>query len=177
MRPAWAWLGACLALLAGCSIMTPARYSVSMDNNLALKKYAGSRVRVASMTAVRDVSEGCRLTGPIRTPDNTTIPEFIEKAFNDELKFAGLYADNGVSLFGRLDRISFSSGFVNGWWDLALTLSSSNGRSLSVENRYGFKTGADSTIACNQTAQALGAAVQDLILKVATHPRFSALLR
>jgi len=95
------------------------------------------------------------------------------------LKFAGLYSESGTSLSGALDKIQFSSvsGLTGGWWDLGLTLKSSNGKSLSAQNRYEFKSGFDAITACNQTAQALGPAVQDLIKKAVGDPAFPTLLQ
>jgi hypothetical protein len=34
-------------LSSACSTMTPARYSISVDNNLELKKYGGSKIQLA----------------------------------------------------------------------------------------------------------------------------------
>ena len=168
-----------LALVAGCSTMTPARYSVSVDNNQALKQYAGKSLWIASLGSPDAFDANCRVMGPIQASDGMTIPQFVHKAFNDELKLAGLYNEKGTSLTGRLNKVEFSStaGVTGGWWDLGMTLSSSNGQSMAVENRYEFKSGFDAITACNQTAQALGPAVQDLIKKTVTDPRFAALLR
>jgi hypothetical protein len=164
--------------ISGCSTMTPARYSVSVDNNQILKQYMGRAVKVSSMTAPADYDSHCRLMGPIQASDGMSIPQFVEKAFNDELKFAGIYSDSGTKLDGQLQKIQFSSvsGLTSGWWDLGLTLKSNNGKSLSAENRYQFKSGFDAITACNQTAQALGPAVQDLIKKAVSDPLFSNLL-
>lgn len=166
-------------LTVGCSTMTPARYTVSIDNNQALKRYEGSKVMVASVSSSGGYDANCRLMGPIQASDGMTIPQFVEKAFNDELKFANIYSDQGVSLQGDLTRIAFSSSarLTNGWWELALKLTSSNGKSMMVESRYDFKSGFDAVTACNQTAQALGPAVQDLIKKTVTAPQFGELLR
>jgi hypothetical protein len=170
-------IAAC-SIIVGCSTMTPARYSVSVDNNQILKQYAGRHLELVSMGAPADYDANCRLMGPIQASDNMTIPQFVQKAFNDEFKFAGLYSQDGTKLDGTLDKIAFSStsGLTNGWWDLALTLKSSNGRSLSTENKYEFKSGFDAITACNQTAQALGPAVQDLIKKAISDPAFQSLL-
>jgi hypothetical protein len=117
--------------------------------------------------------------GPIQASDGMTIPQFVEKAFNDEFKFASIYADNGVVLSGTLSQIEFSSsaGLTNGYWLLGMTLKSSNGKSMTVDSRYDFKSGFDAITACNQTAQALGPAVQDLIKKAVTQPNFAAMTR
>lgn len=173
------WATAAVLLLAGCSTMTPARYSVSVDNHQALKQYAGKSFWIASMGSPASFDANCRVMGPIQASDGMSIPQFVHKAFNDELKLAGLYNEKGVAINGALNRVEFSStaGVTGGWWDLALALTSSNGQSLAVENRYEFKSGFDAITACNQTAQALGPAVQDLIKKAVTDPRFAALVR
>ncbi len=172
-------IAAVLFMSAGCSTMTPARYSVSIDNNQALKQYAGTAVKVASITSECTYDANCRLMGPIQASDGMTIPQFVEKAFNDELKFANIFSDNGIILNGSLTKIEFSStsGLTNGVWDLTLKLTSSNGKSITVASSYGFKSGFDAMTACNQTAQALGPAVQDLIKKVVTDPQFGSLVR
>ncbi len=111
-----------------------------------------------SMSAPQTFDANCRLMGPIQAADGMTIPEFVKKAFNDEFKFADIYDKNdGVKLTGTMDQISFSSssGLTFGWWALGLTLRSENGKSLTVSNRYYFKSGFDAITACNQTAQAL----------------------
>ena len=56
-------------------------------------------------------------------------------------------------------------------------LKSSNGKSMDVASRYEFTSGFDAITACNQTAQSLGPAVQDLIKKTVTDPQFAVLLR
>lgn len=134
-------------------------------------------MRIASMGAPSSYDSSCRLMGPIQASDGMSIPQFVEKAFNDEFKFASVYSDAGTALTGTLTKIEFSStsGLTNGWWDLGLTLTSSNGKTMSAENRYEFKSGFDAITACNQTAQALGPAVQDLIKKVVSDPSFSSL--
>lgn len=169
-----------VVLISGCSTMTPARYSVSVDTNQTLRGYAGAKVVLTSLAEPSEYSANCRLMGPIRAGDGLTIPQFIQQAFNDEFKFADLYDPAaGTKLTGTVDKIAFSSisGLTNGWWDLGLTLSSPSGGQLSVENRHEFKSGYGAITACNQTAQALGAAVQDLIKKTVADPRFTQLIR
>ena len=172
-----------IALLsAGCMTITPGRYSILVDNHQALKKYAGSQVRIAAMLTPVNYRASCRLiTGKILGPDGMSIAQFVEKAFNDELKLANIYSDNGVSLIGSLTEINFSSGhgglLASGWWDLSLTLNSGNGKSMRVANRYEFESGLDRNVACDRTARALTPAVQDLIKKAVTDPQFGTLLR
>ena len=159
--------------------MTPARYSMSVDNNQALKKFEGAKVRLSSLSHPASFSANCRLMGPIQASDGMTIPQFVEKAFNDEFKFASIYSENGIELSGSLNQVEFSSssGLTNGYWHLGMNLKSSNGKSMSFDNRYDFKSGFDAITACNQTAQALGPAVQDLIKKAVTSSEFTALIQ
>jgi hypothetical protein len=151
-----------------------------MDNNRVLKGLKGKKVVLASLQGPAKYDSKCRVLGPIEAKDGLTIPQYIQKAFNDEFQFAEVYdGKEGVQLFGKVDRLAFSSsaGFINGWWDISITLKSPNGRSISVVNRYNFKSGMDGFMACSQTAQALGPAVQDLIYKISTHVGFVRLLQ
>ena len=181
MKRVIALIGTAL-LSAGCVTITPGRYSILIDNHQALKNYAGSQVRVATVLTPVHYSASCRLiTGKILGPDGMSIAQFVGKAFNDELKLANIYSDNGVALIGSLTEINFSSGqgglLANGWWDLALTLNSGNGKSIKVANRYEFESSLDRYVACDRTARALTPAVQDLIKKAVTDPQFGILLR
>lgn len=149
------------------------------DNNRALKAYAGSKVQLTAMGTSTNHEVGCRLAGDIKTPDKTSIPTFIGKAFNDEFEFAGLYSDTGLELTGQLTRIAFSSssGILNeGWWEFNLLLKSSNGRAINVVSRYDFVSSISGESACLLTAQALTPAVQDLIKNTVTDPKFGELL-
>lgn len=172
-------LVATLVLLSGCSTMTPARYSISADNNQALSKYEGAKIELVTLAPPADYDSGCRLMGPVQGPDGESIPQFVRHAFNDEFKFAKLYSKDGVKLRGTLTKIEFSStsGLTNGWWGLAIKLSSPNGQTLEESSHTDFKSGFDAITACNQTAQALGGAVQDLIKATITDPKFGALLK
>lgn len=150
------------------------------DNNRALKGYAGTKVQVAAIGASTKYDVTCRLAGEIKTPDKTDIPAFIGKAFNDEFEFAGIYSDNGSQLTGQLTKIEFSSSsgiLTEGWWEFALVLKSNNGSSINVMSRYDFISGFSGESACLLTAQALTPAVQDLIKKTVTDPKFVELLR
>jgi hypothetical protein len=162
-------------VLSGCSTMTPARYSMSADTNQLLKQFRGRTAMLTELVPEASYNATCRLMGPVLATDDLTIPQFIAKAFNDELKFADLYDETkGVKLSGSLDKMAFSS--ASGWWDLAMTLRSEKGVQVSVENRYNFRTSFDAITACNQTAQALGSATQDLIKKAVSHAQFLSLL-
>jgi hypothetical protein len=175
------FLLAIIATLAfGCSTMTPARYTVSVDTRQTLKQYDGILVYLEALEPPESYEANCRLMGPIKAGDGLTIPEFITDAFNDEFKFAEIYdKKQGIKLFGKVNKIEFSSskGLTHGWWDLYVTLNSPNGNTVSVGTHYSFESGFDAITACNQTAQALGMAVQDLVYNAVTHYKFGSLLK
>ena len=165
-------------LMTGCSTMTPARYAVSVDANQKLEEMTDARVFLANLTPPVDEDSNCRLMGPIKAGDGLTITQFIQDAFNDEFKFADVYDENGVRLEGEVTEIEFSStdGLTNGHWNLGLTLKSQNGKHMTSHINYKFKSGFDAITACNQTAQALGAAVQDLVVETVSDAGFMMLL-
>lgn len=165
-------------IISSCSTMQPPRYSISVDNIEKLKTYQGSKAELVMLTQSAVFSPNCRAMGPIEPADGLTIPAFISKAFNDELKMAGIHSSEGVKLTGDIKNVEFSSitGLTNGYWDIQLTLKSSNGNDVTVSNKYTFKSGFDAITACNATADALTPAVQDLIKATVSHPEFGKLL-
>ena len=73
--------------------------------------------------------------------------------------------------------LSSISGVTNGYWNLGLSLNSTNGTNLTVNNKYFFKSGFDGITACNATADALSPAVQGLIKATVNHPEFANLMK
>ena len=160
--------------LSACSTMQPPRYSISVDNNQALKQMNTINGEFVSLTQSVKFNSNCRLMGPIEPADGLSIPEFITKAFNDELMMADRHTDDGVKITGDITKVAYSS--VSGYWDLGLILRSSNGESLNVDNKHSFESGFDAITACNASADALSPAVQDLIKATINHPDFELLM-
>ena len=82
-----------------------------------------------------------------------------------------------ITLTGNLDHIDFDSG--EGRWNYGLdniTVNSSNGKFIVVTEDYTYKTSYYGETACNQTAQALMPAVQNLVGKIVRSPDFITLL-
>jgi hypothetical protein len=152
---------------------------VSVDNIQHLKSLEGAQAAVSTFSQSASFSSNCRLMGPIEPADGLSVPQFISNAFNDEFKMADIYSESGVQIKGEITKIEFSSisGLTNGYWDIGLNLVSSNGESLSVNNKYSFKSGFDAITACNATADALSPAVQDLIEATITHSDFDDLIQ
>jgi hypothetical protein len=172
-------LSAMAVLVSGCSQFSATRYSISADNVAALRSLNGKTVNVGAFSAsIPGQTEiMCRgLRGPILTPDGEPFSEYVRKAMLDELKFAHAYSSSApVTITGNLDAIDFSH--VSGFWDMALTVRSSNGKSISVSESYGYSASVfQGENACNQTAQAFMPAVQNLVGKVVRSPEFGALV-
>ena len=163
-------------LSSGCSTYSASRYSINSDNVVAMRTLNGKMINVGSFSATKAGEREimCRGVGPIKTPDGEPFSEFVRKAFLDELKIASVYSASApITLTGNLDSIDFSS--ASGDWNLALTVKSSNGKSLSVNESYAFTSSFNGETACNQTAQAFMPAVQNLVGKVVRSQEFLAL--
>lgn len=163
---------------SGCSTYSADRYAISVDNREALKASNpdGKPVSLGEFTATEPKTEiTCRAVGPVKTPDGQPFSEYIRKSLEDELKVAEMYSkDSDLVISGNLDNIDFNSN--GGSWMLSLTVMSNNGESFKVDEVYDYKSSWYGETACNQTAQALMPAVQDLIRKVTTHSTFSRMI-
>lgn len=171
---------ACGMLLAACETPTTQRYAISADNSMALKALNASNVGVGSFMPPADFSANCRALGPLKVADNLSHSQYIQKAFEDELKVAGAYAANPrVTLNGKIDKLEFSSsrGLTGGSWTIDLSLASSNGKTIKVNEYYEFESGFIATEACRQTADAFSRAVQNLVGKAVRDPAFQTLVR
>ncbi len=173
------FISAVVLLLSACSTMQPPRYSVSVDNIQKLKTFGNVQSKVVSLSNSAKFDSNCRLMGPIEPADGLSFSQFISKAFNDEFKMANVYSENGTKITGNITALEFSSmtGLTNGYWNIGLNLTSSNGQSMSISNKYNFKSGFDAITACNATADALSPAVQDLIKATLNNPGFVRLLK
>jgi hypothetical protein len=119
--------------------------------------------------------------GAIQVADGLTHTQYIRRAFEEEFKIAGIYAASSpkVSFTGNVTRMDFSStrGLTGGTWNIDLTLTSSNGRSMSASESYNFESGFIAQTACKQTAEAFAPAVQNLLGKFFRSPEFAGMVR
>ena len=179
MRKTLVWIvfvaAGCSASL-GCSTYAVLPYAVSASNVTALRTLRGQWINVGPFTAALDTASiDCRLAGPIKTTDGEPYSQYIRAALISELEMAEVYAPTGaVTLTGSVDSLEFSS--MSGDWTIGLTISSSNGKSLHVDEKYGFSSSFNGDAACAQTAQAFMPGVQDLIGKIVHSPAFPALV-
>ena len=111
-----------VAMLSGCSTYSTNRYSISVDNVVALRTLNGKTINVGDFSSsVPGQSEiMCRGVGPIKTPDGEPFSEFIRKSLLDELQIANVFSPTSTTtLTVHLDKIDFSSNTGN--WNLALS--------------------------------------------------------
>lgn len=161
----------------GCSSYAVSKYGVSVENVTALRKLSASKIAVARFTVTGESATefGCRLVGPVMTPDQRPFEDYIRGALIDELRVAEFYAETGpVTLTGNLDKIDFSS--TEGSWTLGLSVKSSNGHSVTVSIVHKYETAFVGEKACALSAQAFAPAVQVLIGALVTNPGFGALV-
>ena len=167
-----------LTILTGCSTFATSRYSPSVDNVLALKQHKGVQVNVGNFSSFEPGLSviTCRGFGPVKSPDGEPYSEYIRKALTDELKMSDVYSsDAPITLTGQLNQLDFSSNSGN--WNISLTVNSSNGKSVTVNDNYKYTTSYNGETACNQTAQAFMPAVQDIIAKLVRGNDFKTLIK
>jgi hypothetical protein len=165
-------LAATLALLTGCAYnVSP--YGAAVENVEAIKAYSLKPVSVGTFQSSKpgNASITCRAAGPVTV--SPSFEAYIQKAFTDELRLAGLYEPaSPLVLTGRLDDIDFSSGMTDGNWAFTLTLTNARSESFTTQSRFGFAGSFSADKACQEVAQAFGPAVQKLVGDVVRHPRF-----
>jgi hypothetical protein len=168
-------------MLSGCETPTTQRYAVSADNNVSIKGLGATEVGITAFKAPTDFSSNCRALGPMRVADGLTHTQYIQKAFEDEFKIAGAYSAGTprVTLGGAVEKLEFSSSraLTGGSWSIDLVLTSSNGKTLKINEYYEFDSGFAAFEACRNTAEAFSRAVQNLVGKAVKHPTFASLVK
>jgi len=83
-----------------------------------------------------------------------------------------------ISVAGKVNKLEFSSsrGLTGGSWTIDITLTSSNGKSLTVNEYYEFNSGFAANEACRNTAEAFSRAVQNLVGKTVRNAAFPSLV-
>ena len=163
-------------MLSGCAYnVSP--YGLSSNN---IEKIKALQVKPVSVAKFESTKPGlnsitCRAAGPVTVIGS--FESYIEKAFIDELKIAGIYdASSPISIKGKLDEVDFNSNIGAGKWLLSLSLSSQSSPAYTVNTSYEFSTNFVADKACQQVAQNFGQAVQKLIGDAVSDPRFKGLI-
>jgi len=171
-----------VVFVCGCVAIVTQRYSISAENIRAIKSLGVTEIGVGTFLDPPTFDARCRLDAKIELADAVTPAQYIQRAFEDELKMAGAYAQASprVTLTGNISRLEVSSStkYVDrGSWKIDLNLISSNGHRMSVAEYYEFPSGQSARLACRQTADAFSRVVQNLIGKTVHSPEFALLVK
>jgi hypothetical protein len=165
-----------VALIQGCAFNVN-RYGASVENVEAIKLAAeGQRIAVREFTSYKPGMDSitCRAAGGVKTNDGGSFEAYLQKAFIDELRLAGVYDQNAdIVLSGYVEELDFSSNIGAGRWKMSLAIAREAREGYSVSSVYEFSTNYVADKACQQVAQAFVPAVQKLIGTLVTDPRFS----
>ncbi|HZM37393.1 MAG TPA: hypothetical protein VFC18_23240 [Burkholderiales bacterium] len=175
MRVASLALVAIASAMSGCAY-NASPYGASVTNVEAIKTINIKPVAVGKFQAAKpgQSSITCRAAGSVSV--SPSFEAYIEKAFIDELKLAGVYnPSSSLVLTGKLEEVDFSSGMTDGNWSFTLVITNSRNESLTTKSRFTFSGSFVADKACQETAQAFGPAVQKLIEDVVRDPKFKQL--
>jgi len=168
-------------LLAGCETprVAPA-YGQAADASAALRSLQVTGVGIGRFEGPSTLGN-CRGLKPLALPDGMSPTQYVQSAFETELKAAGAWAgsDPRVKLTGNIETLAFSSTklITMGEWTIALSLRSSNGHALRIQESLDFDSGFEAKEACQNTANAFAQLVQNLVGKSIRDPAFAELLK
>ncbi len=165
-------------LFTGCGIKT-SEYNVSADNVQTLRDYKELKLDVSNFTATTagESSVMCRLAETISTPKGESFEEYIKDALVSELKMAGVYDKNSdLKISGNLNKIYGSTMFGNAYWEINITISSSNGKSLTLTTKRDYPSSYLASTACNNMGTSFSPTIKQLIADIINHKDFSSLL-
>lgn len=166
-------------LFTGCGIKTN-EYNVSADNVQTLRNYENLKMDVSTFTATNkdESSVMCRLAETISTPKGEPFSEYIKDAFVSELKMAGAYDKNSdLKISGNLNKIYGSSMFGNAYWEMDVTVTSSNGNSITVNTKRDYPSSYLASTACNNMGTSFAPSIKQLIGDILEHKDFPKLVR
>lgn len=163
--------------LLGLRLMTPV---MSPTDNQATKSLGVTGVGIRTFSPPEFFNANCAPLGDLQAPGGLSHTQYIQRAFEDQLRIEGAYAQGEprVTIGGRVNRLDFSS--LSGYWQIDLTLDSSNGRKLDVSEHYEFQGGFVPLVgiqACLNTADAFVRAVLTLVGRAVHSSGFAELLR
>lgn len=144
----------------------------------ALGAYGNKKIRVVDFDSAlgEGYASSCRGYNLIATPGKVGLVRYIQNAFISELELAGLYSpDSSLILKGTVTQILVET-LEQGKWTIRMTMLSSNGRSISVSERFPFKANIAGQHACQTASDMYPYAVRNLIHKLVTAPGFKLLL-
>ncbi len=168
-------------LFTGCANKVP-EYASSTNNIVLLKNFTknSNGIDVVNFTdSGRNESKVmCRLAYPVGIANGKTFASYIEDAFKKELVIAGLYnPKSNVKISANIDKIYGSTMIGNAYWEITVTLKSSNGVSYTVKSKYNYESSFTAYSACSEMQRSFVPAVQKLIQDIIKNPKFKDLIR
>lgn len=165
-------------LFTGCGIKT-SEYNVSADNVSTLRDYKELKLDVGNFTATNagESSVMCRLAETISTPQGEPFSEYIKEALLSELKMAGVYDKNSdLKISGNVNKVYGSSMFGNAYWEINVTVTSTTGKSITVNTKRDYPSSYLATTACNNMGTSFSPTIKQLIGEIINHKDFPTLL-
>jgi len=171
-----------LLLFSGCANKVP-NYASSPQNIRAVKNLHKEEKATVNIATFKAKNEGeskvmCRLATPVGTPDGMTFAKYVEDALAVELEMGDMIdPKSSTILSGNLENVYGSTLLGNAYWEHTLNLTSSNGKNLSITSRYDYESSYLATSACSEMQRSYLPAVQLLVNKIITDPRFKELIK
>jgi len=169
---------AALAILAGCALFkTVPHYVPDPENADIVRAGIASPIRVGEFADASYRSElTCRSLAIIEAPANLTYADAIRQALIDELTQAGRYDPaSPVTLTALLNRIDLET--ENCTWIIRMTLTSSNGKTMTVEETHTYNGTGFGEAACVQAAANYMPALKKFMKSLLRSPELAELAR
>ena len=119
----------------------------------------------------------CRLAETISTPKGEPFSEYIKEALLSELKMAGVYDKNSdLKISGNVNKVYGSSMLGNAYWEINVTVTSTTGKSITVNTKRDYPSSYLATTACNNMGTSFSPTIKQLIGEIINHKDFPTLL-
>jgi hypothetical protein len=168
-------------------------YNVSTENIIKLKEFEGVNVGVDDFTSsapnnmfyMRKNGFYCgslMIPHYVVTPHNENIEEFIQRAFENELKIAGIYDKYSKSRIG-VQIESINQGIKGTLFDhsiflqMTLKVFSTNGHFFKTYITKDYSSSTYFGSVCDDLASSFTPFVQEMINEIITNPQFPNLLK
>ncbi len=166
----------CAVSLVGCATPTTPRYTASAQTANLIKNNIKNSVNFGKFTQPPKFDTSCRTSANLILADGLTHAEYIQRAFKEEFILSGMYSKTAlITLTADVSELEFST--ISGYWKIATTIHSTNGKQLSIAKIYNFIPGAYWETACRNAADAYQNAVRDMISEAVINDAFADLIK
>ncbi|MDL2284701.1 hypothetical protein LJC19_06135 [Oxalobacter sp. OttesenSCG-928-P03] len=169
---------AAIALLAGCAVFkTVSDYTPDPENIPAIQANVAIPVNVGEFTDASFRKElTCRSLAIVEAPDEWTYADVIRYALIDELTQAERFdTESPVTITALLNRIDFET--EKGSWIIRMTLTSSNGKSMTIEEVHAYSATGIGEAACVQAVSHYRHVLAKFMKNLLASPEFAGLTK